>query len=83
MTISFAPLNSKPSNLILQRNKYKKGARAPFSYLLPEPWTNIILDFEAIIKAFQDVRYIGELRQRWNEIKKLQNCNIQQSNLRV
>ena len=40
--------------------------------MFPEPWTNITLDFEAIIKAFQDIRYIGELRQRWNEIKKLQ-----------
>ena len=39
---------------------------------LPEPWANITLDFEAIIQAFQDIRYIGELRQRWNEIKKLQ-----------
>lgn len=42
------------------------------SDLLPQPWTNITIDFEAIICAFQDVRYIGELRQRWNEIKKLQ-----------
>src|SRR5258708_4065940 len=40
---------------------------------LPEPWTNISIDFEAIIKAFQDLLYIGELRQRWNEIKKLQH----------
>lgn len=41
--------------------------------MLPEPWANITLDFEAIIQAFQDVRYIGELRQRWNEIKRLRN----------
>jgi hypothetical protein len=39
--------------------------------VLPEPWANITIDFEAIIHAFQDVRYTGELRQRWNEIKKL------------
>ena len=39
---------------------------------LRESCTNITLDFEAIIQAFQDIRYIGELRQRWNEIKKLQ-----------
>lgn len=41
--------------------------------LLPEPWANLTLDFEAILRALQDVRYIGELRQRWNEIKKLMN----------
>ncbi len=40
--------------------------------MLPQPWTNITIDFEANIQAFQDVKYIGELRQRWNEIKKLQ-----------
>ena len=39
--------------------------------MLPEPWANIPVDFEDIIKLFQDVRYIGELRQRWEEIKKL------------
>lgn len=40
--------------------------------VLPEPWTNITIDFEAIIRAFQDARYTGELKQRWNEIKKLE-----------
>jgi len=40
--------------------------------LLPEPWANITIDFESIIQTFQDAKYIGELRQRWNEIKKLQ-----------
>jgi len=40
--------------------------------LLPEPWTNITIDFDAITTAIQDVRYIGELRARWSEIKKLQ-----------
>ena len=51
---------------------YTPGVREDCYGLLPEPWTNITIDFEAIIRAFQDVRYIGELRQRWNEIKKLQ-----------
>lgn len=27
--------------------------------------------FESIIKAFENVSYMGELRQRWVEIKKL------------
>jgi len=27
------------------------------------------------MQAFQDLRYIGEMRQRWEEIKKLQNGN--------
>ena len=26
-----------------------------------------------IIQAFQNLSYIGEMRQRWEEIKKLQN----------
>ena len=43
--------------------------------LLREPWTNITLDFTSIIHAFQNLSYIGELRQRWNEIKKLQNTH--------
>jgi hypothetical protein len=37
--------------------------------LLPNPEVIITLDFEAIIHAFQDLRYVGELRQRWKEIK--------------
>ncbi len=40
--------------------------------MLPAPRINITLDFSSIILEFQDVRYIGELRQRWEEIKKLQ-----------
>lgn len=39
---------------------------------LPVPRLNILVDFEAIFKAFQDIRFIGVLRQRWEEIKKLQ-----------
>lgn len=38
---------------------------------LPEPRLSII-NFNSVVEAFQDLRYIGELRQRWNEIKKLQ-----------
>jgi len=40
--------------------------------MLPEPWINIALDFTSIINTFQNLSYIGELRQRWEEIKKLQ-----------
>lgn len=42
---------------------------------LPQPRINIIADelkLETIIQAFQNLSYIGELRQRWEEIKKLQ-----------
>jgi|GEM_PF-6349425 len=42
---------------------------------VPEPRINITIDFEAIYLAFQDLRYIGELRQRWNEIKKLSSIS--------
>jgi len=44
--------------------------------LLPVPRITIMVDsfqFDCIIQAFQDLRYIGELRQRWEEIKKLQS----------
>ena len=38
---------------------------------LPSPCDSIQESFEAIIKVFENVSYIGELRQRWLEIKKL------------
>ncbi|MBI4129784.1 hypothetical protein HY468_00555 [Candidatus Roizmanbacteria bacterium] len=41
--------------------------------VLPEPWTNITIDYNSITDTFQDVRYIGELRERWKEIKKIHN----------
>jgi len=74
-------LRKVSSNLFLDNKQLVVAHQFPFSALLnlgsyptmlPEPCTNITIDFEAIIKDFQDVRYIGELRQRWNEIKKLQ-----------
>jgi hypothetical protein len=34
------------------------------------PWININL--KQVIEAFQNLSYIGELRQRWEEIKRLQ-----------
>jgi hypothetical protein len=40
--------------------------------VLPRPRIFIEVDFNPVVRAFQDVRYIGELRQRWTEIKKLQ-----------
>lgn len=39
--------------------------------MLPSPKLTIQINFSSIINAFQDIRYIGELRQRWDEIKKL------------
>lgn len=36
--------------------------------------------FESIIKAFENVSYMGELRQRWIEIKKLLKGELQDSN---
>jgi len=38
--------------------------------LLPKPWININL--KQVVEAFQNLSYIGEMRQRWEEIKKLQ-----------
>jgi hypothetical protein len=32
-----------------------------------------IIITEKVIESFQNMSYIGELRQRWEEIKKLQN----------
>jgi hypothetical protein len=40
--------------------------------MLPKPRINITIDFTSIIQAFQDLRFIRELKQRWEEIKKLQ-----------
>ena len=48
-------------------------------HLLPLPQITIMVNssqFTRIIQAFQDLRYIGEMRQRWEEIKKLQLSNI-------
>ena len=41
--------------------------------VLREPKLLIPIDYARIVQAFQDLRYIGELRQRWQEIKKLQH----------
>jgi len=38
----------------------------------PEPYDSMLPGFEAIFAAFENVSYIGELRQRWVEVKKLQ-----------
>lgn len=38
---------------------------------LPAPYDSIQQGFEAILRVFENVSYIGELRQRWLEIKKL------------
>jgi hypothetical protein len=49
------------------------------SHLLPLPRITIMVNsaqFSHIIQAFQDLRYIGEMRQRWEEIKKLQIGSI-------
>ena len=41
---------------------------------LPQPWITIPENtFVAILQTFQNLSYIGEMRQRWEEIKKLQN----------
>lgn len=45
--------------------------------LLPEPRISILADFSTILKAFQNLSYIGEMRQRWLEIKKLLKGGLQ------
>lgn len=40
--------------------------------LLPSPEIIITPDFNSITQTFQNISHIGELRQRWLEIKKLQ-----------
>lgn len=39
------------------------------------PEITITIDFSDNVEAFQNLGYIGELRQRWGEIKKLNNTN--------
>ena len=45
--------------------------------MLPEPYVIIQQEFEAIMKVFENASYIGELRQRWVEIKKLLKGGLQ------
>lgn len=40
---------------------------------LPQPSINILDNYASIIQTFQNLSFIGELRQRWEEIKKLQS----------
>jgi hypothetical protein len=47
------------------------------SVWLPVPYDSILPGFEAIFRAFENVGYIGELRQRWFEIKKLLKGGLQ------
>ena len=65
------------SNLRVEGKTVRYDALKPFDEILncsdrqlwlPSPWINIT----KIIQAFQNLVYIGELRERWNEIKKLQ-----------
>jgi len=47
--------------------------------MLPEPRLTIPENkpnFDNIISTFQNLSYIGEMRQRWEEIKKLQNPKL-------
>jgi len=39
--------------------------------LLPSPKTIILPNFKAILTAITNSAYMGEMRARWNEIKKL------------
>jgi hypothetical protein len=45
------------------------------SFFIPKPRLLITIDYTGIVQFFQDLRYIGEMRQRWNEIKKFQVFN--------
>ena len=45
------------------------------SLKLPAPRITIMINsaqFTRIIQEFQDIRYIGKMRQKWEEIKQLQ-----------
>lgn len=47
--------------------------------VLPQPNINITLNqaqFGTIMQGFQNLSYIGEMRQRWSEIKKLHNTSM-------
>ncbi len=45
--------------------------------VLPALYASIQPSFDAILKTFENVSYIGELRQRWLEIKKLLKGGLQ------
>lgn len=50
---------------------FHTSACTELAEVLPAPELSIPDGFEAIIKVFENASYIGELRQRWLEIKKL------------
>lgn len=58
-------------NLInkLNSNSLERHKVLKLKTQLPSPWINIT----KIIQAFQNVVFVGELRERWTEIKKLQS----------
>lgn len=64
--------NCKSVREVLKKIVLKTLTFRIINLLLPEPPVIITLDLASIIQAFQNLSYIGELRQRWNEIKKLQ-----------
>lgn len=39
--------------------------------MLPDPSFNITPNFQEIIDKLQELKYFGEMKQRWLEIKKL------------
>ena len=43
--------------------------------MLPKPEITIQVDFDNILGVFQDLALIEQLKQRWEEIKKLQAGN--------
>lgn len=69
-------------NLLLEAVNLKFSFKKPYNILLlPEYRTNVLPapcliitpNIEAIIEAFQKLSYIGVMKQRWEEIKKLKN----------
>ncbi len=54
------------------RDNKKVGLISTFLIMLPQPWITIPENaFVSILQTFQNLSYIGEMRQRWEEIKKL------------
>ena len=74
-------INLVLKNLKLDGKTVKFEAIKPFDTLLaypdyqpllPEPRPTIPENYASIVQTFQNLSYVAEMRQRWEEIKKLQ-----------
>lgn len=62
-----------PYDLVAERSEATSKI-LPNSNWLPTPSDNILPDFSTFLKVLEDFNYMGMLKERWEEIKRLQVC---------